>query len=173
MGKKVITFGLSPREIGKAIRELEAYRQDFIEKTETFRQRVADKIAELAESGFKGAIIDDIINGEQRTAQVQVSVENGEGVTLVIANGEDAVWAEFGTGVYYNKPAGRSRHPVGEELGFTIGGYGQTRGTREVWGFYEGGELRLTHGAPTTMPLYKALQTVRDEIESIAKEVYG
>lgn len=173
MGKKVIQFKLSTKDIGRAIRELEKYKRDIVDKTEILRQRVAERIADLSRSGFAGAVIDDLLTGDRKTANVDVSIDEREHVTVVIARGEDAVWAEFGAGVYHNSSAGSSPHPKGEEMGFTIGGYGKGRGKKQVWGFYEDGELRLTHGAPATMPLYNAMKTVCDEISEIAREVFG
>lgn len=172
MGKKVIRFGLSAREIDRAIRELEQYKQDIIRKTDLLRARVAERLAELSRDGFAGAVVDDLLKGGQRTAQVDVSIDQRDNVTLVIARGEDAVWVEFGAGVHYNGSAGTSPHPKGSELGFTIGGYGKGMGKKDVWGFYEDGELRLTHGAPATMPMYNAAKTVCDEIAEIAREVF-
>jgi len=172
VGKKVIRFGLSEREISKAIRELEQYKQEIIQKTDLLRERVAERIAELSRSGFAGAIVDDLVKGGQRTAQVDVSIDNRENVTIVIASGEDAIWAEFGAGVHHNGSPGSSPHPKGSEMGFTIGGYGKGMGKKDTWGFYEDGELRLTHGAPATMPMYNALKTVCDEISEIAREVF-
>lgn len=172
MKKTVISFGLSEREIGKAIKELEQYKQELIRKTALLREKVADRIAELAQSGFNGAVVDDVLKGGVKTAQVDVQVTDSGEVSLVIANGEDAVWAEFGSGVFHNGSAGSSPHPKGQELGFTIGGYGKGMGKKQVWGFYEDGELRLTHGAPATMPMYRAVKTTCDELATIAKEVW-
>ena len=146
MGKKVIRIRLSEKDIDRAIKELEQYKLEIIRKTELLRKKIAERIGTLAQSGFNGAV--------------------------VIAAGEDAVWVEFGAGVYHNGSAGSSPHPKGAELGFTIGGYGKGMGKRKTWGFYEDGELRLTHGAPAVMPMYNAMKTVCDEIASIAKEVF-
>lgn len=172
MKKTVIRFGLSEQEIDKAIKELEQYKQELIRKTALLREKVVDKIAGLAQSGFNGAIVDDVLKGGVKTAQVTVSLSNTDDVSLVIANGEDAVWVEFGAGVYHNGSAGSSPHPEGSELGFTIGGYGKSMGKKEVWGYYEGDELRLTHGTPAIMPMYNAVKTVCDEIADIAREVF-
>lgn len=172
MKKTVISFGLSEREIDKAIKELEQYKQELIRKTSLLREKVADRIAELARSGFNGAVVDDVLKGGVKTADVTVSLSNTDNVSLVIANGEDAVWVEFGAGVYHNGSAGSSPHPEGSELGFTIGGYGKGMGKKEVWGYYEGDELRLTHGTPAVMPMYNAVKTVCDEIADIAREVF-
>lgn len=173
MKKTIIRFGLSEREIDKAIKELEQCKQELIRKTALLREKVAQRIAKLAQSGFAGAVVDDLLRGGVKTARVTVSLSSTDHVSLVIANGEDAIWAEFGSGVFHNGSAGSSPHPKGQELGFTIGGYGKGMGKKSVWGFYEDGELRLTHGALATMPMYNAVKTVCDEIAEIAKEVFG
>lgn len=172
MGKKIIRFGLSVRDIDRAMRELEQYKQDIIRKTDLLREKVTERLAELSRDGFAGAVVDDLLKGGQRTAQVDVSIDQRSNITLVIARGEDAVWVEFGAGVHYNGSAGTSPHPKGSELGFTIGGYGKGMGKKDVWGFYEDGKLRLTHGTPATMPMYNAVKTVCDEIAEIAREVF-
>ena len=134
MGKKIIRFGLSVRDIDRAMRELEQYKQDIIRKTDLLREKVAERLAELSRDGFAGAVVDDLLKGGQRTAQVDVSIDQRSNITLVIARGEDAVWVEFGAGVHYNGSAGTSPHPKGSELGFTIGGYGKGMGKKDVWG---------------------------------------
>lgn len=174
MGKKIIRISLSEKDIDQAIRELEMYKREILRKTELLRTKVAERIGSLAQSGFNGAIVDDLIGGSGgvRKANVQVSIDERGNVSVVIAAGEDAVWVEFGAGVYHNSSAGSSPHPKGSELGFTIGGYGKGMGKRQTWGFYEDGELRLTHGTPAIMPMYNAVKTVCDEIVDIAREVW-
>ncbi len=172
MRKTVIRFELSEREIGTAIKELRQYKQELIRKTDLLREKVADRIAELTQSGFNGAVVDDVLKGSAKTAQVTVSLSNTDNVSLVIANGEDAIWVEFGAGVYHNGTPGASPHPKGSELGFTIGSFGKGMGRKEVWGYYDGGELQLTYGTPAIMPMYNAVKTVCNEIASIAREVF-
>lgn len=175
MGRKKITFELSEDSIDRAIRELEQYKQDFLRKVDLFREKVAERLASEAESGFSGAIVDDIFkrSGGVRYASVDVSVDNRGAVTVVIAKGEDAVWVEFGAGVYHNTSPGTSPHPSGAELGFTIGDYGNGNGKRNTWGFYEDGQLRVTRGTPAKMPMYHAMRTVCNELSEIAKEVFS
>lgn len=172
MGKKVIKVGLSDSEIEKAIRELQQYKQDIIQKTNLLREKIAKRIEDTSRSGFGKAVVDDLLKGGQRKANVSVSLTNKGDVSIVIADGEDAIWAEFGAGVYHNGSAGTSPHPKGAELGFTIGDYGKGQGKKQVWGFYDGDELQLTHGAPATMPMYNAVKTVCEEIVKIAREVF-
>ena len=175
MKKTKISIGLSEREIDKALRCLENYKRNFLHKVESFKETIANEIAQLAQNGFNGAIVDDLLqnSGQPREASVDVSVSQKGGVMLVIASGEDAVWVEFGAGVYHNGSVGQSPHPSSSELGFTIGSFGKGNGQRKTWGYYEDGELMLTHGTPATMPMYNALKIVCDEIENVAKEVFG
>ena len=173
MSKK-ISFGLSVVEINRAIRELEQYKRDFVRKVELLRVRVAERLAQKASDVFTGAVVDYLTHGEsKKLADVKVSVGDHGDVTLVIASGEDAIWVEFGAGVYHNGSAGSSPHPKGAELGFTIGEYGKGYGKKAAWGFYEDGELHITRGTPAKMPMYRAMESVCNEIESIAREVFG
>lgn len=170
---KTIRFDLSARGISGAISELKAYKRDISQKTEAFRKRFAEEVAKLAQTGFDASYLDYLVDGETTPATVSVDVLNHGSTSFVTAYGEDAVWIEFGAGVYYNGSAGSSPHPKGQELGFTIGSYGKGQGKRKVWGYYRDGELILTHGTPATMPMYNALKQACDNIWSIAREVFG
>lgn len=172
MGKKVISFGLSESDIDRAVKELERYKQDILKKTELLQAKVADRLVDEAKKGFNGAVVDDLVRGGTRYGQVDVSIDERGAVTVVVAIGEDAVWIEFGAGVYHNGSPGSSPHPNGVELGMTIGGFGEGNGRKETWGFYEDRELKLTRGTPASMPMARAIATVCNEISEIAKEVF-
>ena len=173
MGKKVISFSLDPDSISKAIRELEQYKQDFQKKVDTYRKRIAEEIAVNASLNFGSAVIDDRIRGGSRRPDVTVSVSEKGEISVVVADGEDAIWCEFGAGVYHNGSAGSSPHPYGNELGFTIGSYGKGYGKRTAWGYYDDGELVITRGTPASMPMYNAAQEVTKKAIEIAREVWG
>ena len=171
MSKKVISFSLD--DIDKAIRELERYEKEFQKKVDTYRQRIAKEIAEVASLNFGSALMDDVIRGTPRRPDVTVDVDERGDISVVVANGEDAVWCEFGAGVYHNGSAGSSPHPKGAELGFTIGSYGFGHGKQTAWGYYEDGQLVITHGTPASMPMYNAVQEVTKRAIEIAREVFG
>lgn len=173
MAKRVISFTLDPNSIDKAIREVQQYKAEIVRKTELLRERVATLIAWKATQGFSSAIVTDLINGEMRNGSVDVQVDERGGISVIIAIGDDAAFIEFGAGVYYNGSVGSSPHPKGAELGMTIGSYGKGHGAKNVWGFYEDGELKLTHGTPASMPMYNAMKEVCADIANIAKEVFG
>lgn len=173
MSRRVIQIGLSEQEVDRAIKELAEYKRDFLKKVHIFRERVAARIASEAQTGFNGAVADDLVNGGKKFAKVNVTVDDNSLITTVIASGEDVFWVEFGTGVYHNGTAGSSPHPRGAELGFTIGGYGKGLGKNKTWGYYEDGKLQLTRGTPAIMPMEKAFLSVCNEISEIAREVFG
>ena len=172
MAKKVISFSLNPGDITRAILELEQYERDFQKKVDTYRKRIADEIAVNASFNFGSSVIDDRLRGGPRKPDVQVSVSDSGGISVVVADGEDAIFCEFGAGVYHNGSAGSSPNPYGKELGFTIGSYGKGYGKRSAWGYYEDGELVITRGTPASMPMYNAVQEVTKKAIDIAREVF-
>ena len=174
MSKKVIQVGLSVKDINKAIREVKKFRKDFQNKVDTYRKRIAEEIAVQASLGFGSSIVDDVVNGGSRQPDVQVYVGYKGNIAVVVAEGEDAVWCEFGAGVYHNGSVGSSPNPYGNNLGFTIGSYGKGYGKKQVWGYYDDdSNLVLTRGTPATMPMYNAAQEIMRKSVDIAREVFG
>lgn len=177
MAKKVIKVDIGSQGITQAIQELENYKKEFLSKVTLFRKRFAEELAQLAQSGFDSSGVDDSLKGGTRAAEVSVSVSDNGHIALVIAKGEDAVFCEFGAGVYYNGGVGASPNPYGAELGLTIGSYGEGHGKQSVWGYYaDPGDkttLVLTHGTQATMPMYRAVQAIVPRAVQIAKEVFG
>ena len=170
---KVITMTLDPASINNAIRELQEYKRHVLGKALELQERVATLIANRARTTFNNSIADDLIGESLLTGNVDVSVENDGNMTLVIAIGEEAVFMEFGAGVFYNGSVGSSPNPLGADLGFTIGSYGLGNGSKQVWGFRGAdGEIDLTHGTPASMPMYQAMSAVIDDIVQIAREVF-
>ena len=173
---KVIKFGLSPSEIQRAINEVEKFKAEFQKKVDTYRMRIADEIAVYASIYFDNSVIDDVVNGSPRKPDVTVDWTDNGKIAVVVANGEDAVWCEFGAGVYHNGSVGSSPNPYGNDLGFTIGSYGKGKGQQKVWGYYTDPEsktgLVLTHGTPASMPMYNAAQEVLRKSVEIAREVF-
>ena len=173
MSKTVIKLRLDDSGIDDAIRQIEAYRKKFLQKCEVYRKRIADEIQQIASLNFASATIDHIVSGSSRKPNVDVSVDERGSISVVVADGEDAVWCEFGAGVYYNGSVGSSPNPYGKDLGFTIGSYGKGYGKGKAWGYYdEDGELVITRGTPATMPMYNAAKEVTKKAIEIAREVF-
>jgi hypothetical protein len=174
VGKRKITIELTESGIDKAIKELEEYKKDIKRKTALLQDRIAKRIEEEADKGFASAVVDDLVRGGYQKPDVTVNYTTKGDISVVVAQGEDAVWVEFGAGVYHNGNLGSSPHPRGSELGMTIGGYGQGKGKQRSWGFKDAdGTLHVTRGTPAQMPLEKAVLSVLDELPQMAKEVFG
>lgn len=185
--KTTIAFTLDSKSIENAIRELEAYKTDFLQKCELVRQKVAERIRWSAEQGFSSAIVGDVIgkvagkgklvSAEPPQNDVSVEVKHDGDVSIVIAKGTQAVFIEYGAGVYHNGAAGDSPHPWGVQQGFAIGAYPEngvpSKGVRNVWGYRDGGDIILTHGTPAAMPMYRGAEEAIRAIGDIVKEVFG
>lgn len=175
MAKK-ISLKLSKEGIDQAIKEIEQYKREMLAKLDKYRLRLATEIAKEAEAGFSTSMVDDIIKGSvtPHTAEVSVSFTDSGSVSVVVASGEDAVWCEFGAGVYHNGSAGSSPNPYGSETGLTIGSYGKGKGSQTAWGYYDDSkEIVITRGTPATMPMYRAALSVASKSIKIAREVFG
>lgn len=180
---KRITFELSTASIDRAIRELEAYKNEFAQKVSRVRQMVAERIAWSAKQGFSTAMVSDtfgrIVNKKFQDESpivgysVEVHVENGDSISVVWTEGEQAIFIEFGAGVYHNGAPGDSPHPWGLENGFGIGTYGKGQGVKESWGYYEGSDVVLTRGTPAAMPMYNGAEEAIRALDDIVKEVFG
>ena len=182
MSKTITVDVFDTASIQAAIRQLENYKRWVQGKAAELQERVATFIANNARQIFNNSIADDtfkIVDGSETTAEgpkignVSVFVENDGNVTLVIAQGKDAIFMEFGAGVLYNGAVGSSPNPLGSGLGYTIGSYGPN-GAKYTWAFKgEDGQIHLTHGVPATMPMYRSMMAVVDNIEQIAREVFS
>ena len=174
MAKKVISFSLNAASIERAIKELDDYIDDFQQKCNELRQKVAERIRWSAEQGFSTALVTDVIVGDYNpSSNVQVSVTHDRDISIVIASGEEAVFIEYGAGVYHNGPAGSSPHPWGKEQGYTIGSYGKGKGKYDAWSFYKDGKRVFTAGTPAAMPMYRGAEEAVREIDEIIREVFG
>lgn len=170
---KTIRMTLDAKSIDAGIKELLDYKKLVEEKCEQLRDRVALLIATNARDIFSYAVADDLMGEGYTYGGVDVTVQHDGDITLVIASGKDAIFMEFGAGVYHNGPVGSFANAWGAELGYTIGSYGKGNGAKEVWGYKDGDGFHLTHGTPASMPLFRSVRGVLANIEQIAREVFS
>ena len=168
---RTITFDVcDPGAINNALHELHTYTSWFQWKCRELRERVATRIAWNAQNGFNTARGNDIIKGEWPVDnRVDVTLDHQGNVSVIIASGEEAVFIEFGAGVYHNGPAGDSPHPWGIENGYTIGSYGQHKGVRNAWNIISG---VVTRGTPADMPMYRGAEEAIRTLDDIVKDVF-
>lgn len=168
--------GLNTNDLQALIDRLNAYRDSLEDRAERLRQLFAERVAWRAASGFSTALTSDIFVGASPPpSNVSVSVTDDGDVTLVIADGEEAVFIEFGAGVYYNGAAGSSPHAWGASNGFLIGQYGKGQGKKNVWALPGSTHDMpiLTHGTPAAMPMYHGVQDALVVLTDLARSVFA
>ena len=168
---KNISVELSVSGINKAIKELKKYKKEL-------KKKVNHLIDVMLETGEDYAINE---LGHVDTGDTLNSIYGyRKGSHGVIVAGGNAIWIEFGTGVYYNKSEGGSPHPKGQELGMTIGGYGNHNGMKDGW-FYPTEDPRYeiknsgyayTHGIKSNAFMYRTAQELRRQLPELAKRVF-
>lgn len=168
---KTINISLSQSSIQNAIKELEQYRQNLIDKNTRFVQGLAELGIPIIDSNMAGAQGD---SSPSHNTYIRLNSFGGYSKADLVVEGTDLLFIEFGAGVHYNGSAGSSPNPKGAEFGYTIGSYGKGHGTEDFW-FYEdeSGAKHMSHGTEATMPVYKASIEIVQNIRRIAKEVFG
>lgn len=167
---KTITFELSPDSVEDAIRELERYSNSLMGKLDLFVER-------LGEIGIKVINANSTVPGDstapQPVARVASLSEDSARIDIIF-EGKDVLFIEFGAGIHYNGSVGGSPHPLGSQFGYTIGSYGKGQGANDSW-YYKGenGGRFKSYGTQAGMPVYKAAQQLRQDLTSIAKDVFG
>ena len=162
---KKITIQLSEASINQAIKELKAYKREIARKV----QKLIDLMVQHGE--------DYAINqvGHVDSGETLSSIHGyRDGNKGVVVAGGNAIWLEFGTGVRHNGAQGSSPHPVGAELGMTIGEYGQGKGASpNGWWYYDGDAVKHTYGIPANMFMWHTARELERVAPELAKNIFS
>lgn len=167
---KTIEFSLNTKSIQNAIKEIEQYKQEIIQKTQLFAERLAQKGVEMAE--YKILDYDAVYTGELLAS---IKLEKGQ----VYTNGAeyivytDCPWAqfvEFGTGIVGDE----NQHPYADVFNWK---YDVNEHGEYGWWYWNDteGEWRWTKGMPSRPFMYETamqLQQLQFLVE-VAREVFG
>lgn len=162
-------IGLDAHEIDGVIRDLQAYVSELDVKCELVREQIAQLLAVYAEVGFNGATVNDHHSPLPTTVTVE---SGGENVTLVVAQGEEAMFIEFGAGVHYNG-GGVPYASLGADFpGYAMGSYGKGNGIKDYWHYMADGRWHTTHGTRMQSPFHNAFLEILPAVESIVRNVF-
>lgn len=168
---KKIRISLSEKSIQDAIKEIESYKRQFIDKNELFVRRLAELGTPVIDQNIAAAQGD---SEKSHNTYIKINSFGNYSEAKLVVDGKDLLFIEFGAGIHYNGSAGTSPHPKGEEFGYTIGSYGKGQGKKDFWFYYaDTGEAVMSHGTEATMPVFRASQEIIQNIRRIAKEVFG
>lgn len=167
---KVAINALSPDSLLKAAKKIKAYENKVLANNREFLKDLALEGIMEADASLQDVASDYTPpNLSTHSPHVMNGEKKGDMSVTLRLQGEQAVFVEFGAGVYYNGAAGSSPHPYGVELGYTIGDYGWGFGQFDEWGYTDAnGKYRLTHGTPAAMPLYNAGVAIRQNARVLA-----
>lgn len=162
MAKK-IRITLDTKSIGAAIKELEKYQRTIERKTKVLCERLATIGAVRASLDFsRGA------SGYTGDSSVDVQVEGTDKGYKIVASGGAVLFLEFGSGVMYGYG-----HP--NPMGYGPGTYPGKGHWDDPRGWYlpkdaGGGH---TYGNAPSAAMYWASETIRQEVERVAREVFS
>ena len=172
----VISFTLDTKSVNRACKQLRRYIDGLDEKLDRLRRMIAERIHWSATQGFSAATVSDVIIGSSPVENdVSVTVTHSDNLSVVIASGSQAVFIEFGAGVYHNGGdgmIGSSPHPwveTGVAPDYFIGMYGKGKGVRNAWNIDKD---TVTRGTPAAMPMYRGYMEAISAINGMIKEVF-
>lgn len=160
-----IKCNLSCSSIQNAITELMEYRREFSDKV----QQLIDRMISEGEQYAMSAAV-QYVSDEQLSVSVYGYRSGDKG--FIVADGE-AVFLEFGAGVYYNGAVGTSPHPKGQEFGFTIGSYGLGQGANpEGWDWQEADGWHHSRGTQANLFMWNTAKWLRENYPDWARELF-
>lgn len=168
---KTIKIELDPGSVDKAIAELKDYRKDL-------QDRLKILIGRLVQDGVDIARIQVLASqGDSKSAYVDYLVDStGEIIKAsIFLQGKDALFIEFGAGIYYNNG---NAHPQAAEFGFGVGTYPSEHPPNRAinpgywWYSDEDKNKHLSLGTEATMPIFHAGETIRNNLIQKAIEEF-
>ena len=160
---KITIDPFDKKSIDAAVKQLEKYKKDFLEKESEFIQRLKELGVSVASAGFATADYDGV--NDVLIAETQ----NGNRAA-VIAYGETVGFIEFGTGVKY---------PEWDDTGMDYtppkhGTYGKGKGANpKGWWFSTSpGSAQRTYGNPPAEAMLEARNSMVEQVVQIAREVW-
>ena len=163
MPKTIRINGLSQENINNAIKEVRRYKRWVEQKEIELRTRLAEIGAEVARVKFSGAAYDGVNDVSVRVDHTAISA-------VIYAEGQAVAFIEFGSGA--EKGYG---HPSAGEHGFGPGTWSTSELGKGHWDnpngwYYKHGEK--SHGNAPAMAMWGAVETMTEQITTIAKEVF-
>ena len=158
---------LDTSDIQDLIDELNAYQKNLNEKCILLTNRLAELGIKVINLNY-GTGMGDSSPEHQVWYEPQTDMIKGK----IHVKGEDILFIEFGSGIRLNQ--GRL-HPKADEMGYGVGTYpGQTHAfDPNGWYYRKNGILYHSFGTEATMPVYKAVFEMSEEVVRIAQEVFG
>ena len=156
--------------VDKAIEEVKAIKKEWRRKAKDAEKLIAEELANLINQNLMNvAIADDLINvKEHQEVHTAPGVEARARGNTVTVYGKNAVFIEFGAGIYHN---GGVDNPLSKAVQFdtSIGSYGKGHGNEPYW--FVAHNL-ISRGTPAYMPINNAIEQIVPMIPTIVRQVF-
>lgn len=179
MAKKNIKINLfNQKSIQSAIKQLEQYRDDLPRKCQEICRR-------LCEIGQQTALvaIQDSPQGKAVTLRMDIDPSRAGCKAMLIGTGKTVtddkgrtfnllLGIEFGSGIRLNPTA----NPLASEFGMGVGTFPDQKHALNPGGWMyldKDGNWKHSYGIKATMPFYKAMNSMRQNLDKVVKEVFG
>ena len=173
--------------IQEALNRIEDFEKDLQSKCNELTKRLAEIGVRIANIHYETA---PYAGNKDFKVEMQ---PNGDGSITIVASGTSVLFIEFGTGIInpYDAPEARALLTDGGASIDALGQYGEKRGSSQSGWFYpaENGlgspapslteysykypNLIHTYGSNATPAMYRARKNMIENIEKVAKEVFG
>ena len=163
MHKTVIKFSLNGKDIDRAIKELQQFKKEFLERCNLLVEALTDYGVEVAK--VQVAQLDAVYTGELMNS-IEGYYSPTYNVGIIKAGAYYAAYVEFGTGVV----GSQSPHPNPDGWQYDINDHGD-----EGWVYYDDytGKFRWTRGFKSRPFMYNTARQLEKECKKIAMEVFG
>ena len=163
MAKTVIRFTLDQKDINRAIKELQQFKKEFLEKCNLLVEALTDYGVEVAK--VQVAQLDAVYTGELMNS-IEGYYSPTYNVGIIKAGAIYAAYVEFGTGVVGES----SPHPNPQDWQYDINSHGD-----EGWVYYDdySGKFRWTKGFKSRPFMYNTARQLEKDCKKIAQEVFG
>lgn len=167
---RVIKCELGVTSIRAAIMELQDYRESLNEKIKDFADALIQHGVEVAKIQLASA-------DAEKPASVDAFYVDSSGdivKAFIVLDSEDALFIEFGSGIRYNNG---NAHPLAGEFGYGVGTYPSKHPPNRAinpgyWWYKDGDSLHLSFGTKATMPIYRAAESMRNQVIQKAVEIF-
>ena len=169
---KYITVDILDRDsVQNAVAELKAVKQEWERKAKQAEEAIAQELARLIEANLSAIpYSDDIknIGSHQPVPGMPIYGVEVKGSSVVVHDQEIA-FIEFGAGIYHN--GNGQQNPLASEVSFdtVIGSYGQGHGNEKYWFI---GHNLISCGTPAYMPIWLALNDIKDRVPTIVRGIF-
>lgn len=173
---KTISIELSEESIEQAIKEIEEYKRSLTKKIKILVERLASIGLQTVDTTMLS--IAPVDRGDYSVDLVYNAEGNSVQGAVIRLEGDQVLFVEFSAGILFGTdsfPSLPNNPSYGQ--GYGMGTYPDGKGHWDDptgwWYIDKWGQAQHTYGVRAYAPMYQAAVAMRNQIHSIAKEVFG